>query len=147
MKTRDYQDLIGGGLLIVVGLFAALYAQQYETGTLARMGPGFFPTSLGILLAILGGFIFVPALFRQGVMPEVQWRNLILVMGGIIAFALTLRTLGLIVACIVTVIITSLADRETTWRLRLVLSVVIMLMTVGIFKIGLGMVIPLWWGE
>ena len=54
MKPRDRLDLTGGSLMVAVGLFAALYARQYEFGTLARMGPGFFPQVLGWVLVVLG---------------------------------------------------------------------------------------------
>jgi len=145
MKSRDYEDLIGGALMFVLGIFFAVYARNYDLGTLARMGPGYFPTALGVVLAVLGVLIFLPALKREGVMPEIQWRNVILTLGGIVVFAFTLRNLGLVVACLSTVIIVSLADRETTWRLRLILAVSVTLITVLIFKVGLGMVIPIWW--
>jgi hypothetical protein len=147
MKSRDYQDLIGGALLLALGVFFVLYARRYNFGTLAQMGPGFFPTVLGVMLAILGALIALPAWKRKGSMPSVQWRTLLLVLAGVVLFAFTLRPLGLIVACLLTVIASSLADRETSWRLRLIIAIAVMLITVGIFKFGLGMTIPLWWGE
>lgn len=149
MSGRDYQDIFGGAILTALGIFVAIYAyNSYEIGTLQRMGPGFFPTSLGVILAVIGVLITLPALARQGVrMNPWEWRTGLLVVASIVAFALTLRTAGLIVATMVTVIISSLADRDTTWRVRLILAVVVTVITVLIFKTGLGMVIPLWWGE
>lgn len=144
---RDRQDIIGGVLLIGMGIFCAIYAyNQYELGTMARMGPGFFPMWLGILLAIIGTLILLPALSRHSdEMPKIEWRTCALVLGAIIVFAVSLRTLGLVAATALTVIIGSLADRETTWRLRLIMAVVITIFTVLIFQVGLGMVLPLWW--
>lgn len=147
MKSRDYQDLIGGALLLALGVFFVVYARRYNFGTLAQMGPGFFPTVLGILLGILGALIALPAWGRRGAMPSVQWKTLLWVLGGVVLFAFTLRPLGLIVASLLTVIASSLADRETSWRLRIIIAISVMLITVGIFKFGLGMIIPLWWGE
>jgi len=149
MTQRDYQDILGGALLCVLGIFCAIYAyNSYEIGSLSRMGPGFFPTSLGVLLAIIGILITLPALVRAGTPGvPVEWRTGLLVVASIVAFAVTLRTAGLVVATVLTVVISSLSDRETTWRLRLILAVTVTIVTVLIFKTGLGMVIPLWWGQ
>jgi len=144
---RDYQDIIGGGLLVALGVFCAIYAyNEYDMGTMSRMGPGFFPTWLGILLAIIGVLIILPALARAGTgHMKIEWRTAFLVLASIVAFAVTLRTLGLVVATMATVIIGSIADRETTWRLRVIMAVIITVFTVLIFQVGLGMVLPLWW--
>ncbi|MEX0730720.1 MAG: tripartite tricarboxylate transporter TctB family protein [Aquisalimonadaceae bacterium] len=147
MKSRDYQDLIGGGLLTAIGLFAAIYASQWNFGSMTRMGPGFFPTVVGILLALTGVLIAALALKRTGTMPSMQWRTMAYVFGGIILFSATLRSLGLVTAVFLTVILSSLADRETTWRLRLVLAVSITGFVVLVFRFGLNMVLPLWWGD
>lgn len=146
---RDYQDIIGGGLLVGLGVFCAIYAyNEYDMGTMSRMGPGFFPTWLGILLAIIGVLIILPALARAGTEGmKIEWRTAFLVLASIIAFAVTLRTLGLVVATMVTVIVGSMADRDTTWRLRLIMAVIITIFTVLIFQVGLGMVLPLWWWD
>ncbi len=47
-------DLWPGSVLLVLGLLTVLEGVRYETGTLTRMGPGFFPICLGVLLAIIG---------------------------------------------------------------------------------------------
>lgn len=149
MTQRDYRDIIGGALLFALGVSCAIYAyHEYEVGTLARMGPGFFPISLGVIIAIIGVLIILPALARRGARgAAIEWRTGCLVIGSIGAFAFVVRSAGLIVATILCVIIGSLADRDTTWRLRMILAVAVTVFTVLIFKIGLNMSIPLWWGE
>lgn len=143
---RDDQDLIGGGLLIALGVFCAIYAQRYGIGTLGRMQAGFLPTALGVILAIIGLFILLPALTRSNRLPTIEWRTAGLVLGSFGVFALTLRPLGLAIASFLTVVVASLADRETTWYLRLLLAVAISIITVVIFRLGLGISIPVWWG-
>ena len=66
MKHKDIQDVLGGLGLAALGVFAAVYAQRYEFGDLNRMGAGYFPVTLGALLAVLGLMIAVPAFFRSG---------------------------------------------------------------------------------
>jgi hypothetical protein len=55
MLSRDYRDIVGGLLLVVLGLGFSWYAaEHYDLGSLRRMGPGMFPTVLGVALACLG---------------------------------------------------------------------------------------------
>lgn len=146
MKHRDIQDLVGGAALSALGLFVALYAREhYDFGTLARMGPGFFPSILGWLLAVLGVLIAIPAWLRHGSMPQVEWRTFAIVMGSILLFAVSLKTLGLVLATALSVFVSSLADREISWLGRALVVVGVTAVTVLIFITGLGMILPLWW--
>lgn len=53
MRVRNHRDFRPGVMFLVIGAAFALFAQQYALGTPARMAPGFFPTMLGVLLALL----------------------------------------------------------------------------------------------
>jgi len=143
MKNKDTRDLIGGIALIAIGVFAAVHARQYELGELQRMGPGYFPTALGILLAILGVLVTVPALFREGTSINVEWKSLFWVMVSILIFAIFLNMLGMIFTSILAVIASSMAS-DIKWKARLILSGCIAVITYMIFSFGLGMVIPVW---
>jgi len=143
MKNKDIRDLIGGIVLIVIGLFAAIHAQQYELGQLQRMGPGYFPTALGLLLAVLGGFVAVPALFREGTRVKIEWKSLLWVTASILVFAVFLNMLGLVITAILTILAASMAS-DLTWRGRFILSGCVALITYAIFSFGLGMLIPIW---
>jgi len=145
VKSIDYGDFIGGILLVAAGVFTAVYAQRYALGSLRNMGPGFFPTMLGLGLAFLGSIIVLSALRRPGPWPTVKLRELGLVLLGIVCFALLLRSAGLVVATLITVVVCSLADRETGWRSRCLIAVSIAGLTVLIFRYGLGVNVPLWW--
>ncbi|MFY9348387.1 MAG: tripartite tricarboxylate transporter TctB family protein [Orrella sp.] len=143
MKNRDTRDLIGGIALIAIGVFAALHARQYELGELQRMGPGYFPTALGILLAVLGVLVAVPALFREGTSIKIEWKSLLWVMVSILVFAVLLNHLGMIFTSVLAVIASSMAS-DIKWKARLILSGCIAVITYLIFSFGLGMVIPVW---
>jgi hypothetical protein len=54
---RFRRDFCAGGLMILFGSVAAVYGPTYRIGTLTRMGPGFMPTVLGIVLIFLGVLI------------------------------------------------------------------------------------------
>ena len=144
MKNKDLTDVIAGVLLIVVGLFAFFYADRYQFGTLNRMGPGFFPVVLGGLLAFLGVLIALPALFRAGHGPKVEWMSILLVLGSVVVFALLLRPAGVILATMASVFMASWAERDWTLVGRVLLSVAIAFVTWLVFIAGLGMLLPVW---
>jgi hypothetical protein len=144
MTNKDTQDIIGGLALTALGVFAAVHAQTYEFGSLTRMGAGYFPVALGVILALLGLLIAVPAFFRRGQPIRIEWKTFVLVMAGIVAFALTLKVLGLVLATALSVIISSLADRDTRWKGRIFLAIGVSAVTYVVFSLGLSMVLPIW---
>ena len=141
MRSKDMTDIVGGLLVIAVGIFAVLQAQQYDFGSLQRMGPGFFPTTIGILLIALGLFITLPALFRAGPTISVNWKGGFWVLLSIFAFAFTLDYLGLPLAAIVAVLASTSAS-TLTWRSKFLLGVAVAVITYLIFILGLGMNMP-----
>lgn len=145
MQHRDTKDLVGGLALTALGLFAAYYANEhYEIGDLRRMGPGFFPVSLGLTLAVLGLLVALPAWFRSGPAIRPAWLTLGLVILSLVVFSFTLKTLGVVFATMIAVLISSMADRGISWKSRVLLCIGIAALTYLIFILGLSMVLPVW---
>jgi hypothetical protein len=144
MKHRDYQDIAGGILLTALGLWVAFHSKQYDFGTAARMGPGFFPHILGWLLAVLGVLIALPAFFRHGQKITVQWGNAAFVLGAIILFAALLRPAGILLATFAAAFVSTLADKDITWLGRVYVSIGVAAVTWGVFIFGLSMRLPVW---
>src|SRR5205085_6083775 len=66
MKIRSQKDFWSGLMFIGSGLFFALWAMEfYQMGTAVRMGPAYFPTVLGGLLAVLGAIVLLQSLAMQ----------------------------------------------------------------------------------
>ena len=61
MKIRNGKDFWAGAMFVGFGVWFMLVAQNYPMGSAVRMGPAYFPTMLGGLLAILGGVVFFRA--------------------------------------------------------------------------------------
>src|SRR5438309_4758192 len=60
MKIKSQKDFWSGLMFIGSGLFFALWAIGfYQMGTAVRMGPAYFPTVLGFLLAVLGALVLL----------------------------------------------------------------------------------------
>ncbi len=145
MFSRDYRDIVGGLILVLLGLAFSGYAiTQYDLGTLRRMGPGMFPAMLGAAMALLGVLQVIPALMRRGQMPEVRIFSPIFVLSGCAAFALTLTSFGLLPAVAALTIVSSLAELEIRpWRLGL-LVVALCLIAWLVFGIGFGLNLPMY---
>ena len=54
VRIRDERDFYSGLIFILFGLATLFFARGYSLGSAVRMGPGYFPTTLGALLAGLG---------------------------------------------------------------------------------------------
>jgi len=141
MPSRDLTDIVGGLLVIALGVFAVLHAQQYELGSLQRMGPGFFPTAIGYLLIVLGLFIALPALFRAGPSLQINWKGCFWVLLSIFTFAFTLDYVGLPLAAILAVIAAT-GVGGLRWRTRFILAIAVAVIVYLIFILGLGMNMP-----
>lgn len=62
MKIKNFQDFYAGLMFLIFGGLAAWLSTSYSMGTGARMGPGYFPFWLGMILAGLGVIILFKAL-------------------------------------------------------------------------------------
>jgi len=54
LKIRNQKDFMSGLMFIAIGAFFSILARSYQMGTPAKMGSGYFPFWLGIVLALLG---------------------------------------------------------------------------------------------
>lgn len=147
MKIRNQQDFWSGVMFVAFGLFFVGFAQEYDMGTAARMGPAFFPTMLGGLLLLLGFFIGIKGLRARteaGHIEPFQFRPLAFVLGSVIAFGLLLRPAGLVVSLFVLVFVSSLGSHEFRLRDVLLLAIGMALLVLAVFIWALGMTIPVW---
>jgi hypothetical protein len=136
-------DLVGGLLVLALGLFVFLYAQEhYRIGTARSMGPGYFPAVLGLVTMSLGGLIVLAAFRRSEPLPEVAWRAALWVFAAILAFFLGMRWFGLVPAIFMTVVVSSLGDPDSRPLGTLLLAVAVSAFCWAVFSYGLGLPIP-----
>lgn len=151
MRRFDKSDLYCGLLMILIGAGVIGEGLNYQIGTLARMGPGYFPLMLGILLALVGGLIMMPSAKPQVSDSHQITRSQIRVWGlvtlGLIAFVVLGHYAGLVPATFVLIFITALADQATLVKAAALLALGVTLAAVVIFHYGLQMQFPLFrWG-
>jgi hypothetical protein len=109
------------------------------------MGAGYFPRlACGALLAV-GAALAVMSIMHTGEVPERgKWRPLIFITLSCLAFALLLRPLGLVLSIAVSTVLARLAGRDIRALPLLLLCVILIVATVGIFIFALRIQIPLW---
>jgi hypothetical protein len=148
MKTKAPKNFWAGLMFIGFGIGFAVVAQNYQMGTAVRMGPAYFPTVLGALLALLGLVILVQSLFVEGAsVPRFFFRPLVLIIVGIVLFGLLLKPLGMVISSAVLVVVGAQGGHEFRWKEVAILYVILATFSVLVFVKGLGLPFPVWPGE
>lgn len=142
MQIRNRRAFVSGALFLLVAVAYLAIGWDYDPGSAARMGPGYFPRMLGGLLALLGLAIMIGAI-RPGATAEGldRWdlKSLAWITGSIVLFAFLLNAAGLIVALVGLLFVASLASSEFTWRGAVVTVIVLTALAVVAFYYGLGL--------
>jgi Tripartite tricarboxylate transporter TctB family len=135
---------VGGAVLAVVGVIALVSTRSLEAGSLSDIGPALIPRALASLLLILGAAIMLTGL-RAGGEPLEAWklRPIFAILGGIILFGLTVRSIGIVFAAPLALMISGFATTETKWRELALFVAALTLFCSVLFRLVLGLPIPL----
>jgi hypothetical protein len=147
MQLRNKQDFWSGAMFAVLGMGFAWRASHYSLGTAARMGPGYFPFWLGLVLALLGAVVLLGSLSKRADETRVagfDWRIVVLVIGSVLLYAVVLPWLGVYLSVFLLVILSSLASHEFHWKVAVANALFLVAFSYLAFIKGLGLVFPLW---
>lgn len=134
MSIKHQKDFVTGLLFMVVGIGFAVGAQNYNMGSAARMGPGYFPTMLGVLLAIIGGLLTLKSLGGQenpsGRIGSWALKPMLFIIAANLLFGVLLGGLssvglppmGLIAAIFALTIVACRAGSEFRWKEAVILA-------------------------
>ncbi|HET8585096.1 MAG TPA: tripartite tricarboxylate transporter TctB family protein [Casimicrobiaceae bacterium] len=142
---RNPKDFCAGALFIAIGIATILFGTRYALGSAARMGPGYFPRILGILLIVLGGILAVRALRSRGSrIAALRWRPALIVLGSVVLFGAIVRPLGVALSTVILIVVASAASHEFRPREAFVAGLLLAAMAVGVFVVGLQLQLPIW---
>ncbi|NKE68800.1 tripartite tricarboxylate transporter TctB family protein [Ramlibacter sp. RBP-2] len=156
MRIKSQKDFWSGLMFMAVGIAFAWGATNYTIGEGARMGPGYFPLLLGILLTALGGFIVFEAMVVETEDGEPigkwAWKPLGFIIGSNILFGLLLGGLprfgipamGLIVAIYGLTFIAAMAGDEFKWKEVIILATVLAIGSYLAFIVLLNLQFQVW---
>jgi protein-S-isoprenylcysteine O-methyltransferase Ste14 len=147
MQVRNQRAFAAGTLFLLVAVFSLVMSFNYVAGTPARMGPGFFPRMIAIILGIIAISIMLGAVAPQ---TKREWlerwdlKGLAWIAGSVVLFGALLPIFGLVVAVSALVIVTSIASPEFGWRGTIVNAIVLTIFCVAAFVYGINLQLPVW---
>lgn len=156
MKIKSQKDFFSGLMFLGVGVAFAWGATTYTVGSGARMGPGYFPLMLGILLAILGAVIIFESLVVETEDGEKigswAWKPLTFIIAANLVFGLALGglpsikipALGMIAGIYALTFIASLAGDEFKAKEVVILATVLSILSYLAFVVLLKLQFPVW---
>ena len=156
MKIKSQKDFFSGLMFLGVGVAFAWGATTYTVGSGARMGPGYFPLMLGILLAILGAVIVFESLVVETEDGEKigswAWKPLVFIIAANLVFGLALGglpsikipALGMIAGIYALTFIASLAGDEFKVKEVVILATVLSILSYLAFVVLLKLQFPVW---
>lgn len=153
MQHWRSDDVFAGLIFLAVSaLFATTALRTLEIGNPGLMGPGFFPLLIAACLAIVATFIIAGARSTEPDAPRkpISWRAVVCVIAAPIAFALSVRTAGLVPALVLSVTLAVLASRQMTLVRGAAIVIGMTIFCVLVFSYGIGLTAelfnPYFWG-
>ena len=156
MQIKSQKDFFAGLMFLLVGLAFAWGAGSYSVGTGARMGPGYFPMALGVLLAVLGLIVTITALVVETAdgdpLGRIAWKPLIFIISGNLVFgasigglpSIGLPPMGLIFGIFALTFVASNAGDEFKFKEVLILAIILSLFSYAAFIMLLKLQFPVW---
>ena len=156
MNIKSQKDFFSGLMFMAVGAAFAWGATTYNVGSGARMGPGYFPLMLGVLMAVLGAAITFKALVVETAggdkIGSWAWKPLVFIILANLVFgillgglpSIKLPAMGLIVGIFALTFISSMA--ETGWKVKntLILATILAIGSYLAFVVVLKLQFPVW---
>lgn len=147
MRLRSWlksQDFLAGLSLLAIGGFALYESADLTFGSLAKFGPGLLPRVLGIGVVLAGFLLLIVGYFAgSDRIDSYRLRGPIFIAGSLVAFAASIKPLGLIAAAPLAILIASAADAQTRWLEAAILAVVLTGASILVFGCLLGLSIPI----
>jgi putative tricarboxylic transport membrane protein len=152
VSIRNPRDFWAGAIYLALAVVVIWVGRDYHQGTSERMGPGYFPTVLGVILGLIGAAAIGRSFIRPGeAIGSFAWRPLVLILGATVLFGILLPRAGVVVALAVLIAVGALASRYSRLDVKLVAAAAGLIgFCVLVFVKGLGVPMPIlgtWFGD
>lgn len=153
---KNAKDFYAGVLFTLVGSAFGWGALGHTLGTSARMGPGYFPLLLGVLLALLGGVMMVRAVVVQTDRVEAvgawAWKPLVAIIAANLLFGvalgglprLNISALGLMAGIVLLTFVASLGGERFNFKETALLATALAALSYVVFVLLLKLQLPVW---
>ena len=145
-KIKSQEDFWAGLMFIAFGVLAIFISTDYPLGSAMRMGPGYFPTGIGIILIILGSIIAMTSFKVVGdKVGTFAFKPMILLSVAFGVFGWAIDNIGFILALFILIALSSAAGKEFKMKEILPMSAVLIVGSWALFIWGLELPFPLFW--
>jgi hypothetical protein len=156
MKIKSQKDFFSGLMFLVVGIAFAWGATNYNIGEGARMGPGYFPLMLGIILALIGAVVLFQSMVVEtetgDKIGSIAWKPLAFVIGANVIFGIMiggipkigLPAMGLIAGIYALTFVASLAGDQFKAKEVAILATILSVLSYVAFILLLKLQFPVW---
>jgi hypothetical protein len=146
LKIKSQEDFWAGLMFIGFGIIAIAVSRDYPMGSAMRMGPGYFPTWIGVIMVFLGAIISATAFRVHGdKVGKFAWKPMIVLAIAFCTFAWGIDHIGFIPSLAVMILLSAFAGREFRLKEVLILMVVLIVGCWALFIKGLELPFPLFW--
>ena len=145
-KIKSQEDFWAGMMFIGFGVLAIVISRDYPMGSAMRMGPGYFPTWIGVIMVLLGAIISAIS-FKVvgGAVGRFAWKPMVVLAIAFCTFAWGIDHIGFIPSLAVMIVLSALAGKEFRLKEVLILMVVLIVGCWALFIKGLELPFPLFW--
>ncbi len=134
ITLRGSADLYLGVLLLLISGVVIWYISGLEIGTIRRMGSGFFPMALALILAGFGLVLAIRGVVTNGIgAGPITLRPLLLILLSFVVFALLVDRIGLILAIFAQIAVAHFASDETKIYQSVIFGAVLAVLSAGVF--------------
>lgn len=145
LDVKNQQDFYGGMMLILLALVAFVASNDLPGMRGFAFGPGTAPRLFAFTLAVLSLGVVVMGVLTPGpYVTKYKIRGVVFITGAILAFAATIRPLGLVIAAFSTIVICAAAAEDVKWRETVLWAVILTTFCAFLFPYGLNLPFQLW---
>jgi hypothetical protein len=147
MKSPKLTRDAGAGLLFMaIGAVGLIGASDLNFGAASRMGPGFLPTVICLLLIFIGLVVGARGMLLPDLsIPSMHLRPILFVIAGLVSFIFLVPVAGLVAAAFALIVISAFARPEARIVPTLAFAAIVSALVSFVFVVVLRQPIPLWW--
>lgn len=145
-RQLNFWELGAALVVFALGAFMTVQGLGYSIGSINRMGPGFFPVAVGIIMMLLAVGIMLEVRYSLTPAPDFPLRPLTAISAGLIAFGVSIEPLGLVPATFILVLVSAFGDTSMTLLRAAISAAAIAALGYVVFVLGFRLPLdPFWW--